>query len=131
MVGRSTRYIILVPLRGLDASSVRKAFANAIKGFPGDIRRSLTYDQGKEMAEHLQLTMDTDMQVYFAHKGSPWERGTSENTNGLIRQFFAKGTDFTLVNNEQLKRAQELLNDRSRRVLDWKKPDEVLASVLH
>ncbi|MCH7927301.1 MAG: IS30 family transposase [Candidatus Dadabacteria bacterium] len=61
---------------------------------------------------------------------SPWERGTSENTNGLIRQFFAKGTDFTLVNNEQLKRAQDLLNDRSK-VLDWKKSDEVLASVLH
>lgn len=128
---RSTRYVILVPLRGLDANSVRKAFANAIKGFPGDIRRSLTYDQGKEMAEYLQLTMGTDIQVYFAHKGSPWEREPSENTNGLIRQFFAKGTDFTLVNNEQLKRAQDLLNDRSRRVLDWKKPDEVLASVLH
>jgi len=75
--------------------------------------------------------MGTDIQVYFAHKGSPWKRGTGENTNGLIHQFFAKGTDFTLVNNEQLKRAQELLNDRSRRVLDWKKPDEVLASVLH
>jgi len=94
----STRYVILVPLRGLDANSVHKAFANAIKGFPGDIRRSLTYDQGKEMAEHLQLTM---------------------------------GTDFTLVNNEQLKKAQDLLNDRSRRVLDWKKTDEVLDSVLH
>ena len=71
----STRYVILVPLRGLDANSVRKAFANAIKGFPGDIRRSLTYDQSKEMAEHLQLTMGTHIQVYFAHKGSPWERG--------------------------------------------------------
>ncbi len=95
---RSTRYVILIPLRGLDANSVSKAFANTIKGFPGDIRRSLTYDQGKEMAEHLQLTM---------------------------------GTDFTLVNNEQLKRAQDLLNDRPRRVLNWKKPDEVLADVLH
>jgi len=111
--------------------SVHKAFANPIKGFPGDIRRSFTYDQGKEMAEHLQLTMSTHIQVYFAHKASPWEMETSENTNGLIRQFFAKGTGFTLVNNEQLKRAQDLLNDRSRRVLDWKKPDEVLASVLH
>ena len=131
LVERSTRYVILVPLGGLDANSVRNAFADAIKGFPGDIRRSLTYDQGKEMAEHLQLTMDTDMQVYFAHKGSPWERGTSENTNGLIRQFFPKGTDFTLVSDKQLKRAQDLLNDRPRRVLDWKKPDEVLASVLH
>jgi len=63
-------------------------------------------------------------------RASPWERGTSENTNGLIRQFFANSTDFTLVNNEQLKRAQDLLNDRSK-VLDWKKSDEVLASVLH
>jgi len=131
LVERSTRYVILVPLGGLDASSVRKAFAKAIEGFPKDIRRSLTYDQGKEMADHLQLTMDTDMQVYFAQKGSPWERGTSENTNGLIRQFFPKGTDFTLVNNEELKRAQDLLNDRPRRVLDWQKPDEVLADVLH
>ncbi len=131
LVERSTRYVILVPLGGLGASSVRKAFAKAIEGFPNDIRRSLTYDQGKEMADHLQLTMDTDMQVYFAHKGSPWERGTSENNNGLIRQFFPKGTDFTLVNNEELKRAQDLLNDRPRRVLNWKKPDEVLADVLH
>jgi len=75
---------------------VHKAFANAIKAFPGNIRRSLTYDQGKEMAEHLQLTIGTHIQVYFAHKRSPWERGTSENTNGLIRQFFAKGTALRL-----------------------------------
>ena len=112
---------------------MHKAFANAIKGFPGNICRSLTYDQGNEMAERASAT-DNGYSTYkciLLIRESPWERGTSENTNGLIRQFFANSTDFTLVNNEQLKRAQDLLNDRSRRVLDWKKPDEVLASMLY
>jgi len=131
LVERRTRYTILVPLTSFDAPSVRKAFAEALTNLPEDIRRTLTYDQGKEMADHLQLTLDTGMQVYFAHEGSPWERGTNENTNGLIRQFFPKGTDFTTVTREEITRAQALLNDRPRKVLGFQKPDEVLSLVLH
>jgi len=131
LVERSTRYTLLIPLPELNAQSVRRAFAEAVLELPSDIRRSLTYDQGKEMAEHIEFTLDTDMQVYFAHEGAPWERGTNENTNGLLRQFFPKGTDFTQVSIEELKRAQDLLNNRPRRVLHWQKPHEVLATVLH
>lgn len=130
LVERRTRYTILVPLPAFDAESVRKAFAKALTDLPEDIRKTLTYDQGKEMADHLQLTLDTDMQVYFAHEGSPWERGTNENTNGLIRQFFPKGTDFTKVSRREIRHAQALLNGRPRKVLDFEKPDEVLSMVL-
>ena len=130
LVERRTRYTILVPLPALDASSVRKAFAKALTDLPGDLRQTLTYDQGKEMADHLQLTLDTGMQVYFAHPSSPWERGTNENTNGLVRQFFPKGTDFTTVTRREVKRVQALLNDRPRKVLGFQKPDEVLSYVL-
>ena len=130
LVERRTRYTILVPLPAFDAQSVRKAFAKALTTLPEVMRQSLTYDQGKEMAEHLQFTLATDMQVYFAHPSSPWERGTNENTNGLIRQFFPKGTDFTQVTHKEIKRAQALLNDRPRKVLGFQKPDEVFSYVL-
>jgi IS30 family transposase len=92
----------------------------------GELKKSLTYDQGKEMSEHEQFTIDTGIQVYFAHPGSPWERGTNENTNGLIRQYFPKGTDFTQVSKEQILEVQRKLNDRPRRALGYLKPDEVI-----
>lgn len=131
LVERRTRYTILVPLPAFDAETVRKAFAKALLDLPADIRKTLTYDQGKEMAQHLEFTLDTGMQVYFAHEKSPWERGSNENTNGLIRQFFPKGTDFTQVSHDEIKRAQALLNDRPRKVLDFNKPDQLLSMVLH
>jgi IS30 family transposase len=93
---------------------------------PAELKKSLTYDQGKEMSEHEQFTIDTGIQVYFAHPGSPWERGTNENTNGLIRQYFPKGTDFTQVSKEQILEVQRKLNDRPRRALGYLKPDEVI-----
>ena len=130
LVERTTRYTILVPLTSFDAETVRKAFAKELTNLPDDIRKTLTYDQGKEMSEHLKLTLATDMQVYFAHEGSPWERGTNENTNGLIRQFFPKGTDFATVSRKEIKRAQALLNGRPRKTLGFRKPDEVLLEVL-
>ena len=130
LVERTTRYTILVPLTSFNAETVRKSFAKELTSLPEDVRKTLTYDQGKEMSEHLKLTLDTDIQVYFAHEGSPWERGTNENTNGLIRQFFPKGTDFTKVPRRKIKRAQALLNGRPRKTLDFKKPDEVLLEVL-
>jgi len=127
LVERTTRYTILVPLgKNKDAVSVRKAYARALGALPKEIAKTLTYDQGKEMSEHKQFTIDTGIQVYFAHPGSPWERGTNENTNGLLRQYFPKGTEFDKVSRYQIKRAQRRLNDRPRAVLDYEKPDEVI-----
>ncbi len=126
LVERTTRYTILVPLGDKkDAESVRIAYAEAFKNVPEALKRSLTYDQGKEMSQHEKFTIDSGIQVYFAHPSSPWERGTNENTNGLVRQYFPKGTDFTQVTDERIKEAQDLLNDRPRAVLNYYKPDEV------
>lgn len=126
LVERTTRYTILVPLGDQkDAVSVRKAYAAAFQSIPAELKKTLTYDQGKEMSEHQHFTIDTGIQVYFAHPASPWERGTNENTNGLIRQYFPKGTDFTTVTVEEIKEVQRGLNDRPRAVLDYLKPDEV------
>lgn len=126
LVERTTRYTILVPLKAKDAESVRKAYAKELDKLPKEIKKTLTYDQGKEMSEHKQFTIDTGIQVYFAHPGSPWERGTNENTNGLIRQYFPKGTEFDNVSVREIKRVQRELNDRPRAVLFYKKPDEVI-----
>lgn len=126
LVERTTRYTILVPLKDKDAESVRKAYTKELGALPKEIAKTLTCDQGKEMSEHKQFTIDTGIQVYFAHPGSPWERGTNENTNGLIRQYFPKGTEFNKVSVRQIKRVQRELNDRPRAVLHYRKPDEVI-----
>lgn len=126
LVERTTRYVILVPLKAKDATSVREAYAHEFQKLPKEIAKTLTYDQGKEMSEHKQFTIDTGIQVYFAHPGSPWERGTNENTNGLIRQYFPKGTEFDKVPVRELRRVQRQLNDRPRAVLNYMKPDEVI-----
>lgn len=125
LVERVTRKTLLVPLVAKDARSVRTAYAKKLTRLPKELARTLTYDQGKEMSEHVQFTVDTGIQVYFAHPGSPWERGTNENTNGLIRQYFPKGTDFSKVSVREINRVERELNDRPRKVLDWRKPDEV------
>lgn len=125
LVERTTRTTLLVPLRAKDATSVRHAFAREMRTLPKQLARSLTYDRGKEMAEHRLLTQDTQVRVFFAHPHSPWERGTNENTNGLIRQFFPKGTDFSTVSRREIKHVQALLNSRPRRVLNWRTPSEV------
>lgn len=130
LVERTTRYTIIVPLKAKDATSVRLAYARELQNLPKEITKTLTYDQGKEMSEHKQFTIDTGIQVYFAHPGSPWERGTNENTNGLIRQYFPKGTEFDKVPMRALKRVQRQLNDRPRAVLNYLKPDEVINSIV-
>lgn len=126
LVERTTRYTIIVPLKEKDAESVRKAFAREIRTLPKELTKTLTYDQGKEMSEHKKFTFSTGMQVYFAHPGSPWERGTNENTNGLIRQYFPKGTDFRTVSVREMKRVQRSLNGRPRKVLQFATPQESL-----
>ena len=130
LVERKTRWVYLVPLKQKDALCVRKAFAKTITRLPKRLRRSMTYDQGKEMAEHKLFTKQTKVKVFFAHPGSPWERGTCENTNGLIRQFFPKGTDLVGIPNHRFTKVQQLLNDRPRKRLGYRTPNEVLASRL-
>lgn len=125
LVERTTRFTLLVPLPAKDAASVRRAYARTLTRLPRHLAKTLTYDQGKEMSEHRQFTVATGIQVYFAHPGSPWERGTNENTNGLVRQYFPKGTDFARVSAQQIRRVQDLLNGRPRKSLGYLTPNEV------
>lgn len=124
LVERTTRYTIIIPLTAKDAETVRKTYAKEIQTLPAELKKTLTYDQGKEMSEHKQFTLSTGMQVYFAHPGSPWERGTNENTNGLIRQYFPKGTDFRMISSREIKRVQQSLNTRPRKSLGYDTPQE-------
>jgi IS30 family transposase len=131
IVERTTRFAILVPLPdGRDAFSVREAFARALLDMPAHLRKTLTYDQGKEMAAHRLFTADTRMQVYFCHPASPWERGTCENTNMLVRDYFPKGTDFNQIPPERLLEVQHQLNERPRKTLGWKPPKQALRGLL-
>jgi len=131
LVERTTRMTFLVQLKEKNATAVRESFAKEFKHLPKGLKRSLTYDQGQEMAEHKLFTKSTKIQVYFAHPHSPWERGTNENTNALIRQFFPKGTDFSKVTLESIKKAQDMLNDRPRKTLEFLTPHEVFSKLLH
>jgi IS30 family transposase len=124
LVERVTRYTLLVALEAKDAASVRKAYTKALHKLPRNLTRSLTYDQGKEMSDHKAFTIDTGITVYFAHPSSPWERGTNENTNGLVRQFFPKGTDFASVSPRAVRKVQDLLNNRPRKILNYRTPNE-------
>lgn len=131
LVERTTRWTLLVPLGAQKgAPAVRKAFARKLRTLPKELTQTLTYDCGKEMSEHERFTVDTGMQVYFAHPHSPWERGTNENTNGLIRQFFPKGTDFSTVSRREILKVQDLLNGRPRQVLRFATPAEAFAELL-
>jgi transposase, IS30 family len=130
LVERTTRTTILIPLKNRTAEEVRKKFAKEAKKLPMHMRLSMTYDQGREMSEHKLFTKDTHMLVYFAHPAAPWERGTNENTNGLVRQFFPKGTDFSKISRRAVKRVQHLLNGRPRKVLNWATPYEVFNTLL-
>lgn len=131
LVERVTRYTLLIPLgKNRDATTVRKAIARAVRTLPKELKKTLTYDQGKEMSEHKRFVISTGMTVYFAHPASPWERGTNENTNGLVRQYFPKGTEFDKVSTRKIKYVQRELNDRPRAVLDYLKPDEVFNSLV-
>jgi IS30 family transposase len=124
LVERTTRTTLLVPLKEKDALSVRLAFAKAFKRLPKKFTKSLTYDRGLEMAQHKMFTKETGIQVYFADPYCPWQRGTNENTNGLIRQYFPKGTDFRSVSFAAIAEAERRLNSRPRKVLDFYTPSE-------
>ena len=131
LVERTTRMIFLVRLQNKDAATVRIAFGRKFKHLPEGLKRSLTYDNGQEMAQHKLFTKNTRIQVYFAHPHSPWERGTCENTNDILRQFFPKGIDFNKVPLRQISKVQNLVNDRPRKVLGFLTPHEVFGNLLH
>ena len=131
LVERTTRTTILVPVKSRDAEVVAKAFAKAVKRLPKEMRLTLTYDQGREMASHKLFTNITGIKVYFAHPRSPWERGTNENTNGLIRQYFPKGTEFNKITRYEVKRAQNRLNGRPRKTLGYRTPYEVFNQLIN
>lgn len=122
LVERTTRFLIIVHLKKRDATSVRKAFEKAFKNIPKHLKLSLTYDNGTEMAQHELFTKNTKVKVYFAHPYSPWERPTNENTNGLIRDYFPKGTDFNLVTKKELMDIQNQINERPRKILEYESP---------
>jgi IS30 family transposase len=130
IVERTTRTTILVPLKSRDAETVAKAFAKEMLKLPQQMRISMTHDQGREMAKHKLLTEMTGVKIFFAHPRSPWERGTNENTNGLIRQFFPKGTDFNKVSRREIKKVQDLLNGRPRAALNFQKPIDVFNQLI-
>jgi len=131
LVERTTRFTLLVPLKAKDAGAVRRAFARELRTLPAQLRRSLTYDQGQEMREHRLFTKQTKMRVYFAHPQCPWERGTNENTNGLLRQFFPTGTRFNQLSRSEIKRVQAMFNDRPRKVLNWHSPAHAFNQLFH
>jgi len=123
LVERTTRYLFIVPLKGKKAADVREAFSHQFADVPEHLKMSLTYDRGKEITQHKLFTEDTSIPVYFADPHSPWQRGSCENTNGLIRDFFPKGTDFSKVSYEEIKHVQDMLNERVRKTLNWKSPE--------
>ena len=124
LVERTTKLTLLVPLKEKNAFAVRKAFAKSFKQIPKQFKKTLTYDRGLEMSEHKLFTEETKIQVYFADPSSPWQRGTNENTNGLIRQYFPKGTDFKKVSIKAIKKAERRLNSRPRKTLGFYTPSE-------
>ena len=117
-------------LSGHGAAAVRDAIANTITTLPEQLRRSLTWDQGAEMAEHPKLRIDTGLQVYFCDPHSPWQRGTNENTNGLLRQYFPRGTDLSRYRADDLAAVAAALNGRPRKTLGWRTPAEALNEYL-
>jgi IS30 family transposase len=118
-------------LAGHGAEAVKDAIVTAIGSLPTELRRSLTWDQGSEMAQHAKLRIQTGIQVYFCDPQSPWQRGTNENTNGLLRQYFPRGTDLSRHTPEDLAAVALALNTRPRKTLDWKTPAEALDELLH
>ena len=114
-------------LAGHGAEAVRDAITRTIKGLPEQLRRSLTWDQGAEMSQHRQLRVDAGIQVYFSDPQSPWQRGSNENTNGLLRQYFPKGTDLCAHDPEELAAVAIALNTRPRKTLGWRTPAEAFA----
>ena len=131
LVERSTRFVLLLHLpAGHGADAVAAAMTQAMGTLPAQLRRSLTWDQGTEMAGHAQIAVDTGLEIYFCDPHSPWQRGSNENTNGLLRQYFPKGTDLAAHSKEHLDEVAAELNSRPRKTLGWRTPAQALDEVL-
>lgn len=131
LVERTTRFTFLLHLpNDHTAATVRNAVVEKISTLPDELRKSLTWDQGSEMAQHQQISIDAGIDVYFCDPASPWQRGTNENTNGLLRQYFPKGTDLSVHTPEDLQAVQDEFNDRPRAVLGYRKPTEAIHDLL-
>lgn len=125
IVDRKTRFLIIVKINNRKSKTVTQEFASHLNKQPKYLRKTMTYDNGIEMANHKWLSENTGMDIYFAHPYSSWERGTNENTNGLIRRFLPKGTDFNKISLERLKQIENNLNNRPRKVLGFKTPNQI------
>ncbi len=130
LVERKSGYLLLGKVPTLQAATVRQTAAELYRTTPPKLRKTLTLDNGKEFAEHERLTEEAALKIYFAKPYCAWQRGTNENTNGLVRQFFPKGTDLVGIPNHRFTKVQQLLNDRPRKRLGYRTPNEVLASRL-
>jgi transposase, IS30 family len=131
LVERTTRFVMLLHLpNGHDATAVRDTMITAIHTLPEALRRSLTWDRGTEMARHVEITLATDLAIYFADPHSPWQRGSNENTNGLLRQYFPKGTNLKVHSAQDLATVAARLNSRPRKTLNWLTPQEKLTMIL-
>ena len=130
LVERHSRYVMLVKVHSKDTVTVTTALAKKIRRLPAELRRSLTWDRGSEMAAHKQFTVATDVTVYFCDPHSPWQRGSNENTNGLLRQYFPRGQDLSHVTQSELNRVARLLNERPRETLNWRTPLEALRATV-
>jgi len=131
LVERWSRYVMLFSLpEGNTAEAVRDALTETVQKLPDHLWQSLTWDQGKEMAQHAQFSVDTGIQVFFCDPKSPWQRGSNENTNGLLRQYFPKDTDMAALTQDDLDFAAHQLNGRPRQTLGWKTPSDKLAETM-
>jgi len=131
LVERKSGYVLLGRVPNLQAATVRQAAARQYATLPAALRKTLTLDNGKEFAEHQELEAQATLRIYFAKPYCAWQRGSNENTNGLIRDFFPKGTDLANIPEHRFSKVQQLLNDRPRKRLGYRTPNEVLASRLH
>jgi IS30 family transposase len=126
LVERKSRYTILVQVDGKDTESVVDALSREVKNLPEQLRETLTWDRGMELADHKRFTIHTDMKVYFCDPGSPWQRGTNENTNRLLRQYFPKKTSLSEYDQNYLNRIAKKLNERLRKTLNYFTPADIL-----
>jgi len=130
LVERRTRFVMLVKIDSKESVAVAEALAKKIRKLPAELRRSLTWDRGTEMAAHKQFTVATDVKVYFCDPRSPWQRGSNENTNGLLRQYFPKGDNLSGYSQAHLNAVASRLNGRPRQTLDWRSPAEALQATV-
>jgi IS30 family transposase len=130
LVERKTGYARIGRVDSMTSDMTMRVAKRRMKDLPPSLRRSVTFDNGKEFAEHQKLTRGLGLEVYFTDTYASWQRGTNENTNGLLRQYFPKGTDFTQVSHRAVARVEQLINERPRRRLDYRSPAETFAKLL-